>query len=325
VAIIEHHIDPFTDILMRKMPALLVGDREELDAYLTTVHTDVKIANTKANVHCHMVAHDGNEMPRVKDLAEALVWKIVDYAIPRSEIKKANEQYAKTGSFTALSKLHIKAKNLFTTLKKTGEAGEILLYVLIQHFLGIPQILCKMPLKTSSHMHVHGTDGIHAILDPQTQKLALYWGEAKLYQSIDQAITKCLESIAPFFDDGGSGSARTRDLYLLRDNLDLVDEELENALLTFLNPEHRNVKRLEFRGACLIGFDCSSYPNAPHTKVEAVVQQEVSQAFSGWKRKLGKGIAKHAPLDKFVLEVFFIPFPSVDAFREAFLEEIGNG
>lgn len=325
MAIAEQHIDPFTDILMRKLPELLVGEREELDAYLTTVHTDVRIAGTKANVHCHMVAHNGNEMPRVKDLAEALVLKIVDYAIPRSEIKKAQEQFVKTGSFTASSKLHVKAKNLFTTLQKTGEVGEILLYVLIQYFLGIPQILCKMPLKTSAHMHVHGTDGIHATLDPQTHKLALYWGEAKLYQSLDRAITSCLKSIAPFFDDGGSGSARTRDLHLLRDNLDLVDEDMEDALLTFLDPVHRNYKRLEFRGACLIGFNNDSYPTTPHTKVEAEVRQEVSKAFSEWKRKLKNGIVKNAPMDRFVLEVFFVPFPSVDAFRKAFLEEIRNG
>lgn len=325
MAIVEQNIEPFTDILIRKLPALLVGGNEEFDAYLTTVHTDAKILNTKANVHCHMVAHDGNEMPRIKDLAEALVGKIMEYAIPRSEIQAAAERFNQTNSPDAFSKLHVKAKNLFTTLQKTGEVGEMLLYVLIQYLLGIPQVLCKMPLKTSAQMHVHGTDGVHAAFDPQTRKLALYWGEAKLYKSIDKAIAICMESIAPFFDDGGSGSARVRDLHLLRDNLDLADEELEDALLTFLNPDHRNVKRLEFRGACLIGFDSDAYPNAPHTKVEELVQQEVSDAFAVWKRKLGKSIASRTPMDKFVLEVFFVPFPSVAAFRQSFLEEIGNG
>ena len=181
-----------------------------------------------------------------------------------------------------------------------------------------------MPLKTSAQMHVHGSDGIHAKFDNATRKLALYWGEVKLYQFVDSAIAHCLDSIKPFFDDGGSESARARDLQLIRDHVDFVDEELEDAFLSFLNPDHKTFNKLEYRGACLIGFDSKSYPSTPHITMEAEVAEKVRKAFSNWQSKLGSGIKSRTPLDKFVLEVFFIPFPSVQSFRDFFLEEIGN-
>lgn len=324
MAISEQHINPFLEMLMKKLPTLLRGKQDEFDAYLTTIDTDVKVLGTKANVHCHMIAHDGNEMPRVKDLAAAIALRIMEYAIPRSEIASAMGQLQKTNSPTAFAKLEAKARGLFTSIKNTGEVGELLLYVLIQYFLGIPQVLCKMPLKTSSQMHVHGSDGIHAKFDPSVGKLALYWGEAKLYQSIDSAIANCLDSIQPFFDDGGSDSARTRDLQLLREHVDFVDEELEDAFITFLDPDHRNYKKLEYRGACLIGFDSKLYPTTPNTTLEADVALKVNRAFSRWQSKLAGGITSRTPLDKFVLEVFFIPFPSVQEFRDFFLKELGN-
>ena len=47
----------------------------------------------------------------------------------------------------------------------------MLLYMLVQAFLGLPQLLCKMPLKTSSEMHYHGADGIHIGYDRNTKSL----------------------------------------------------------------------------------------------------------------------------------------------------------
>ncbi|WP_223252149.1 Hachiman antiphage defense system protein HamA [Paracoccus mutanolyticus] len=47
---------------------------------------------------------------------------------------------------------------MFTDLKSSGEGGELLLYLLTERFLGLPQILCKMSLKTSAHYH--GADGV---------------------------------------------------------------------------------------------------------------------------------------------------------------------
>lgn len=64
-----------------------------------------------------------------------------------------------------------------------------------QSMLGIPQVLCKMPLKTSSQVRYHGADGLYGKYDDSLKKFCLYWGESKLYSNFDDALSKCFDSI----------------------------------------------------------------------------------------------------------------------------------
>ena len=309
--------------LEAKINALIVGDGKELESYLNSVVTNIHVLNTKANLHCHTISHDGNDRPRVKDLARAVASAVIDYSIPRCEILEARNHMIKTGSTTKLTELLVKARQLFTSLSQTGEGGEMLLYLLTQTFLGLPQVMCKMPLKTSKEMHFHGSDGIHAQFDKNTLKLSLYWGESKLHTSIDNAMSKCLDSLKPFLiDDGGTGSAQDRDIQLFRDNIDLSDPLLEQAFLNYLNPKNPAFKKLEYKGVCLIGFDETSYPKKPNTKTESDVIDEIKMQIRNWEKKVGNRIINRTPLETFVIEVFLVPFPSVEEFREAFLKEL---
>ena len=45
---------------------------------------------------------------------------------------------------------------------RTGEAGEVLLFFLVEAILEAPQIVAKMELKTNHKDEVKGSDGIHA-------------------------------------------------------------------------------------------------------------------------------------------------------------------
>lgn len=173
-------------------------------------------------------------------------------------------------------------------------------------------------------MHVHGTDGLHIKYDNEAEKLALYWGESKLYQNFSEAIDACLESLGPFLSDD-SKAANRRDLQLFRDNLDLLDESLEDELLNFLNPEHPHFNKVQFRGVCLIGFDEEMYPNEPNQKNSSKLKAEMEEALDQWVEKVKEKIKKRASLDSFYIEIFLIPLPSAQGFRDAFREEVGNG
>ncbi|WP_399632719.1 DUF1837 domain-containing protein [Sporosarcina sp. SG10008] len=297
---------------------LLRGKRNELDAFLTEVKINEKLLGTETNVHCFMIGHDGNDVPRVEQLAIEVATRVLDYAIPRSEIEKAKQQDFQDNTSVNTVRLKMKAKKLFTSISNTGEGGEMLLYMLVQSFLGYPQLLCKMPLKTSSQVHYHGSDGIHVGFDEVSKKLALYWGESKLYQSIDNAISNCLDSIKPFLYDVGYG-ATERDMQLITSNLDVISEELEEILLKFLDPADPMYKRLQYRAVCLIGFDEAAYPTGPNQKVEDLVMNDISKSLINWQSKLSTKIKKRNPLDTFKLEIFLIPFPSVEEFRKSFL------
>lgn len=308
--------------LYESLHPLLRSKSEDLRAYLEKVACKVAISGTNTQAHCYFIAFDGNRRPRIKDFAKFLAVHIVNFAIPRSEINRAlNEDY-KNASTVSISKLNMKARNLFAKLPKSGEGGEVLLSLLAEAFLDIPQLFTKMVLKTNSEIHVHGSDGIHAGTT-KNGGLALYWGESKLYQDPAKGIQKCFESLSPFLlDDGGSNGRQERDLQLMRDGLSIDDPCLLSSLKRFLDPDDPLFNTMEYRGLCLVGFDLDSYPTAPNSKDLHKVKQEVETVFEQNKKQILKRV-KEETIESFIIEIFCLPFPSVEKFREAFRNELG--
>jgi hypothetical protein len=150
-----------SDWLIDRIDALARGGPDELDTYLVAVGKAHAVDGTHTTCRCHFLTRDGNDRPRVVALAQRLAAATVDYCIPRSRIDEAAVYFAHTKKTDKLMRLNAEAQHLFTSLEKSGEGGEILLYLLLETVLGLPQLLCKMPLKTSGQMHYHGADGIH--------------------------------------------------------------------------------------------------------------------------------------------------------------------
>jgi len=212
------------------------------------------------------------------------------------------------------------ATGLFTDIKKTGECGEILLYAFTNSFLKIPQVLCKMPLKTSSHMHYHGVDGLHAKYDETTKQLLLYWGESKVHSKLATAMSSCFGSIKKMLiQDDSTGNPRERDLRLFRDHMDLENKDLEGFVLEYLNPDSEKNLRLKHCGICLIGFDEEAYKKVTEDEIKSELQAQISK----WKESLKNNISKEK-LENYDIHVFLIPFPSAENFRACFLKEVSG-
>ncbi len=314
----EQHPDIYQSLI-----PLLRTKHSDLEAHLQTVAFGDSIGETKARAHCHFITLDGNKRPRDKDFARFLGKKITDFAIPRSEVIKALEEGVKSRSAAPMDDLNSKARKLFTRLPTSGEGGELILSVLAEAVLELPQIFTKMVLKTNTEMHVHGSDGIHAGVDKITGNLALYWGESKLYKDVATATSKCFSDLAPFLlGSGGSSASQNCDLRLMRDGIDLSDPDLEAAFKKYLNPDDAMFLKVEYRGLCLIGFDTEHYPTEPNSKEIEQLKNEIEKVFNDRKSHIGKRIAEEK-IHSFVIEIFCLPFPSVDAFRQAFREELG--
>lgn len=310
------------DFIKESLDTLIRGNPSSLDAYLLEVCKNEDIDSTKAEMHIYMLRLDGNNRPRIKDLASFLSYCIIDYCIPPKDIANAKKMDKTYNTTQYTMKLCKKAEGLFTDLKNTGEGGELLLSVMTQSFLKIPQVLCKMPLKTNPQVHYHGADGLYGKYDEVTQKFCLYWGESKLYSNIDDALTKCFDSIKPLLiEEGASSSQRERDLTLFRDNIDFDNKYLEDAILLFLNPDDPNYLKLEYRGVCLVGYDEDAYPK-DLSGIEAKIQDTIKNRISEFKSKISHRLKNRAPLDDFRLDVFLVPFSDVDMFRKKFLDVI---
>jgi hypothetical protein len=260
--------------------------------------------------------HDG---PRVEQLAKKLATQLIDYCIPRSRLEEAFADKEATGATEAIARLTQEARSLFTLAENSGEGGEMLLYLLLELELGLPQLLCKMPLKTNTEVHYHGVDGVHGTLN-EDGDLALYWCESKLYKDIGKAITDCFTSLAPFLAGGTVGSAE-RDVLLLRQNLDTGNPDLDAQLIRFLTDDDPLSTTLEIRGACLIGFTLEDYPD-PFEADGKEVAAEVAAQVEKWVERIRDRVIA-SELSAFEIEVFCVPFPSIADFRAEMKRQLG--
>ena len=167
----------------------------------------------------------------------------------------------------------------------------MLLFLLAERFLKLPQILCKMDLKTDSRMHYHGADGVYAGVT-DAGMLKLYWGESKIYKTAATAIRDCMASLAPFLiEPEHEGAERERDLILLSDKADLSDPNLTDALKRYFDKNSVMSQRVQYCGVALVGFDAAFYPQ---NGVKAVADQIAAAArieLDGWRSKIGDRIS----------------------------------
>ncbi len=309
--------EPLEEALTR----LARGTPTALAGLLHDVESHVVVDGTQVTAHCHCLKLDGNGRPRTEDLVKVVAEHILDYAIPRSEIREADEDFRRTRSTQKLMRLAEEARSLFTTLEQSGEGGELLLFALAEKILQLPQLICKMSLKTNSRMHVHGADGLHAGADTATGKLLLYWGESKIYGDVTAAVRECLASVRPMLSEYSSSQ---RDLQLLQRHADLDDPVLEAAFKKFLDPDSDDFNLLEFRGLCLVGFDCDAYPEGPSTTLLDAMAEQIAATLPAWKGHVKKRVFEEK-LDAFAMHFLFVPFPSADGFRQLLRDKLGLG
>lgn len=309
-------VDEQNEALMEAIEGLVRGEWAELESTLHP-YDEVRIDGTRAIVRTHYLISDASGRHRMNALASQLAQQIILFCIPRTAIDNARNTPAHMQA-QAYAQLQISAQKLFTqTQATTGEGAELLLYSLLEKSLRIPQIMSKMSFKTSTEMHIHGTDGIHAkLLD--NGDLALYWGEAKMYDSASSAIASCFSSIEPFLT--GQGEEDEQDLFLMNHYLDPANEEIKVRLLEYFDNGSPKSANVEVRGACLIGFTIKDYPRVPRELED--FRKAIEKSVTGWIKLIEKRITDRQ-LTGFEIEIFVIPVPSAQEFRDSVLRALG--
>lgn len=312
-----------TTLTPESLEAALSGDPEELGIHLELIDRDIEIEGHGVRVHCHCLKLDGNGRIGLPRLIEYMRDSLVDYAIPRSKMAQARAHDMEHNTSRAVTGLFHEAKATFTDLLNTGEGGELLLFLLAERFLELPQILCKMHLKTNSKMHYHGSDAVHAGLT-EDGLLKLYWGESKMYENATDAVRECLSSLAPFLNnEDHEGAAQARDLVLLSDRADLNDPDVNSALKRYFDRSSPSSKRVRYCGVALIAFDVPFYP----TTETAVVAEALIEQARVEMTKVVKNVTNRLSIEKlanFEIQFLCLPLPSVEKFRHMFREALGK-
>ena len=314
---------PTISITAAELTAAVTGDPEILDVHLSLVERDVSLDGLKIRIHCHCLSGDANGRVQPRRLAEFMRNAVADYAIPRSQLAAAKARDAKFNSTEAVTELVEQARRSFTDLAKTGEGGEMLLFLLAERFLKLPQVLCKMDLKTDSRMHYHGADGVYAGVTAEGV-LRLYWGESKIYKNPSTAIKDCLASVAPFLiEPEHEDAGRERDLILLSDKADLSDPILTEAFKRYFNKTSPLSKRVKYCAVALVGFDAPFYPGDSFHAAADTLAEAARVELKNWCSTIGSRV-KEENLEQFEIEFFCLPLPSAEEFRFAFLKAMGR-
>lgn len=277
-------------------------------------HTET-IDEAKANIRIHHLKFDGNGRPMSKALAELLYQYIIDYCI-------ASKNRPDTLTNRQSAQLTKEARKLFRHPEtsdddpdKTGEAGETLLFFLTEAILKAPQIVAKMELKTNRRLESNGSDGIHMRWCEEDQLVDFYFGESKLYSSIDGAITSALKSINEFHDK----EIYKHEFTMITKHFKYADDNTKNAVVDLIKLGEPG-PGARINHACLIGYNWKEYKN-----IHKIKQCDLSSQFREMLLTESKNISK-ALNTKFKsfekkhlnFEVFFLPFPSVQQFRDEF-------
>lgn len=269
-----------------------------------------------------------NGQPTMGDLVDAIALHIPHFCLPRRDIQQVYsriEQASPSEIHRMISALDARAVDLFMRAQaatgRSGEAGELLLYILTEWVLEAPQIVAKMSLKTNRDMPVHGSDGIHVKFLPGSGQLLLFSGEAKLHRRVREAVRSAVSSIVKALEH----TRLSREIELVRRDIDLTGlaADAKEALLAYLDPfDERSNQRLDVI-TCLIGFNFAGYRALlGQEDAEALFEQSVRTELEAVADAFSTELIT-AGLSHQLVEVFLLPLPSVDNLREAFSKRIG--
>ena len=244
--------------LKEKIQELIECKYDGFDARLTELKCEVDVGDFELTCRFYYLTFRGGQ-PSIDDFVEFIYWKVIYFCIPYSTRKSYVDKFNSTGDYRSWHELTDKARELFIRAKKqrltTGEPGELILFMLLEKVMNAPQIVCKMDLKTSTQVPVHGSDAIHVYYDDVTNMLCLYWGESKLRAEISTALDETCGSIVNFISGKETGVPRERDLKIIRDHITVIDDKLKTQILKYLDPYEPESNNIEECFACFVGFE----------------------------------------------------------------------
>lgn len=268
--------------------------------------------------------------PSVSELVKMLMREITGFCATKLQRRRAKEKDRQsTYDARETEDLADWAKALFIKTKesssRSGEGGELLLYVFIEHYLKAPLVLSKMRLKTSPSMPVHGADGVHAMWDEDGERLTMFFGESKMHETFASAMSDAAESIGWLAKN--TDGRMDNELQLTSGNIDLdgFPEELQDYLLRFLHPyDTEEGNRRNDRFAILIGYDYTAYNKLAKKGVEEAEEhfKELYRKSLSQKLRTAQSHLEKHEISLASVDLFFLPMPDVQSFRDEFNREL---
>lgn len=293
--------------------------RVKLGECIDVVTHQETIQGVRATTRLHHIKFDGNGRPMIKALAECLYQHIEDYCIAARNRQEplSNQDHARLVKEARKYFVHPPATP--ADPDQTGEAGECLLYMLMEVVLQAPQVVAKMELKTNPNDEVKGSDGIHMAWNDADNVVEIYFGEAKLHKGISGGLSSAFESIEAFHAE----RMDRHEFAMATKHFKYVDAKLQKAVEDLLR-DGVPKSGVRIKHAILIGYNWQHY-RANSALTGQALADDFRQRYVADARRIHDLIQTR--FDGFSkkeieFEVFFVPFESVQDLRDAFNEAL---
>jgi hypothetical protein len=209
--------------------------------------------------------------------------------------------------------LFMEARDLFRKSPTSGQIGELLIYFLLEAVLAAPQAIRKMPLTTNIKEERKGSDGVHIRWDSDEEALEIYFAESKIWGDFTAALNDAFKSIKAFH----SGGMRQHELNMFGTHFKLLDPELQARVVSYIEGE--NVPNTRLIHACVIGFDWKEYKCLDDARRKEFIL-EFEERYRHWGKDAVKKVEAGLTTlpQQLSFEFFFVPFKSVQMFRDLF-------
>ena len=293
--------------------------KKHYDNIFDKVEHSNSINGIDVNLHFKYLKFDPNGNPKIDLLVNTLLNYATHYCFSSQKRDIEDNEFEKNKLMNEAKKLFRKWKDEDITddnQPKSGEVGEMILWLLMEVVLKAPQIVAKMDLKTNPKLEVFGSDGIHIDISNE-DILNIYFGEAKFYNDIYGALDSAFQSIEDFHKN----SMSNHEFNLVTTHYKYLNHKHKDKIYKFIMGEIE-AGEVKINHACLIGYDWDEYK-----KLDGEDRKEFIKNFTTLYQEETKRLTKliQTRFDKFSkkefdFEVFFIPFKSVQELRTAFNE-----
>jgi len=279
------------------------------------------IKGVDVNLRFKYIQFDPNGEPKIQLLIDTLVSYFTHYCFSAQK-RNIDNSLPPSEQERQRNKLQIEARKLFrkwvtNSGSKSGEAGEMILWFLLEAVLGAPQIVAKMDLKTNPSLESFGSDGIHIKIIEDL--LNIYFGEAKLYNDIRRALDSIFKSIESFHSNG----LYKHEYSMVTTHYKHLKENEQKKVFDYITGR-LDAQEVKINHACLVGYDWNEYQKLD-TEDRKYFLSNFEKLYSDDTERLTRLIQTR--FDSFSkkylhFEVFFLPFKSVQEFRDKFNEEL---
>lgn len=292
--------------------ALLEVNRKDYSDLFSTVEHEISCGEVPAaSVRLHFIRHDAGGLVPMGKVVDTLISYITHFCFTSERRADLGEQ--------ARNRAFVEAKRLFRKYPTTGQPGELLVYFLIEAVLQAPQVLKKMLITTNPNDERKGSDGVHIRWANGGDLLEVIFAEAKLHKDFAAALASAFASMTEFHNS----ATKELEINYFLNTFSLLNDEERKVVSSYVEGE--NKEKCQQVHVCLIGYTWKEYEHLKSAEKKRFLE-EFDDRYRAWalaemKPKLDAQLAafEHKHLR---FEFFFLPFASVENFRDLFLESL---